>query len=189
MKKYLFTTCLMLFLTQGNAQAFTSNKITNWGNFNNSITIHDAENNQILNLKMRFKYNHGIKKKIKPFKIGDKNYVIAKESKGFEHVYTKDWKLVARITRNGRAIELVDSGQLYRKSNVGNKLFRKPDLIYIDGKDDIVAKARYGTQLKYEYTNYNPDEVDSLLMAIILHLLDEETRKRQFDNLLYMICP
>lgn len=181
MKKYLLLIFLIPFLVKSVAQDFTSNKISIWNRTSEKIIMHDAEENQLLTLKLDYKYNQHLKKKIKTFKIGSQNYLITKEVKGLEHVYTEDWKLIARMTKNGAAIELIESGKLYKKSK-SNKWFENNELVYADINQNIVAKSS-SSNSRYKYINLaEKEELDVLLMALVLHQLDGQIQRRKLDN-------
>ncbi len=165
------------------AQTYTSSKLP-YGGFK-TVSFSDEKGDIVLTMEKDFDTKYNGKKNMKSFFILDKKYVITREAKGIQHVYTGNWELVASMTKKGTEIIITDTNTTYAKKKDKNRLNK--EISYVDQNNQVagISKRQKKSSRILEYTNLDEQEENLLLMALSLHQ-HIESIKREDSSTTYL---
>lgn len=182
MKKFLLLSCLLMSTLVLKSQTFTSEQINIWKPSPN-ITIKNDEGKTLFSVPCHFKRNTMLKAKVKTLVVGDKKYLIKKEKKRIQKVYTGDWELVAIMDRHGESILFAENKKRFRLQKNGN-WFRHLRRAYLNEKGEQVVYTTIKHRVYVINVTKEKNEQTDLLMALSLHqLMEAEARRKATDNI------
>ena len=167
MKKLILFSWLLTSSLILKSQTFTSNKIR-FAFPEQNITIMNDKGNVLFTVPCNFKRNAMLKAKVKTLKVGDKRYLIKKEKRGKQNVYTQDWELVAKMDKHGKSILLVHKKNHFKLIQDKN-WFSPLKRVYSNEKGEKVIHCSIKNK-KYSIDSLlEKNEQTNLLMALSLH--------------------
>ena len=182
MKKFLLLSCLLMSTLIVKSQTFTSEQINFWKPTPN-ISIKNDEGKVLFTVPCHFERNTMLKANVKTLTVGDKRYLIKKEKKGIQNVYTGDWELVAIMNKRGKSITMFNKHFQLKEDN---RWIRPLERIYLNEKGEKVVYTTFKHRVYVIDVTMKKNEHTDLLMALSLHqLMEAQARKKAEDIALF----
>ena len=181
MKKFLLLSCLLMSALVLKSQTFTSEKINFWKPSPN-ITIKNEEGKKLFSVPCHFTRNANLKAKVKTLVVGDKRYLIKKEKKGIQNVYTANWELVAIMNKRGKSITMFNKHFQLKENQKWNRPLERT---YVNEKGEKVVYTTFKHKVYVIDVTMEKNEHTDLLMALSLHQLMEAQARKKAEDLAF----